>query len=1218
MPSTWLQESQDSLPAAIRAVMQRKELGELEKLETRLEQRLARRVHDVRYPDWDARVLLRRLVHSELKCRSALLHAEHAQRQVLGVQEYRDDRDTRAAHAAEFASLFAPCQSQARQDAAAVLQVGVARVLRKLSNKLLQGIEARNIEVVQDGLRQRRKEIALREGAPYPRPPHFPELAINAQQWMDEKRARDAATRRFAGELMEATRPKDGDDGDSCVLQEQPPVLLVVIGIHHFELVTEKTKSPPVLLHRFGDESEPVKGRLEYDQENGVLLCNGLHIFIPERIRNETTGKLAAMAEAARIEHELASGDPEAALAVAKDTDADVEEHPQRSEAPAGLFEYAVLYRCPPVTQREADSGFEEPMTPAETRLQRQRGLHCLRIEMRVAILRATPWVDEVSVQRLRGVSRELRAVVEDSGFVAERRSRVQTLLQRYCGIRWAELPCGEHCLGKPSSWDLNEHGVRVDKAITFRGFGDSTIDYTAPSLHQQDPGVYVSEYPITVRQWRRIARTFPHIAHLVTEADLRLHHYNLIPPAGARNARMIKRDVAEVPGRWFGGRWRAPDDAGTVDGSMPLELPFETAAKIAAALGCSIPTWQEWEVGTRGLEERDFAWGHTPAEEADLDIDRLPFGWAVPNPRRGMCADNGYVELASTAVAVHALHRARGFPKGEVGQLSPAFDAATMASGSPNLSPRHSRASFVVSPCSPSGGGGFECWRLYRIMQQRVSITGGTPISDDRAEGSALRPPLSQLLEVKVAPTAESPVLRRIGYDPVDGAANRPELMASERQGWLRLADGSGWVRMLGNDHQWRRAALHQLESGSPEAGPVLPAPASPFSRSTLSPRRFSTDLTPRPRTGGPRRALGSVGAGPRPSDAAQAARPPVRGGRRTSFSPAPDELHPRASHRFSAGRRVSDTINITLPGSVVARLGRRSRIVSWNGPRLSDTSRRSSLCGSEPGCQSPFFGMQPLWTPRSGDAQVPYGPVLRGVMRMGKEWNICKGDCALQRSQKVIWDRALRSASDLFSVQDVCQQAVALPRSFYASNHRAFSGPPLWCVAEEPRVMPIAERRAAIERDVLEGIDETRHPSISSAGSFMGEQVRMKGRGVRMRVNSPAAPGRIESEVIAPTRACFRLALQPGNGLAQLHPCRPLPRRCRHCFKEYFWRDECPHCSGMTEQLRKCGLDNLHDDTAPPSSGSDGSMSLSSRASQSFPTRTNRTEPVAHAVIG
>eukprot|EP00756_Hemistasia_phaeocysticola_P057226 Hpha_TRINITY_DN33853_c0_g1::TRINITY_DN33853_c0_g1_i1::g.27444::m.27444 len=1118
---------QDSLPAAVRAVQQNIELRSLEVEEQRLTERLARRVRDTLYPHWEQSMLLTAVARQEQKARASLLHNEAARFRANLAVEHRELCVLREVAQRSFQPLFGAIEEHTTLDD---VRMRYSKTLKAYYNKLLQKMEAREIGLAQDRLRQMRRLRLQGVTAP---PLHFPELAEESGRVALEKEERDSRTKLSAEQLMETYSVRQSADKQKCEVEKKKeekaiaegPKRMVAgtlpLGMHRFELVQSPAAGCSLWLEWHGHRQQVA--RIQYD--NGVLRCHGIWMPVPPKDRERICGTVATWAAAAKVPHDI-PGVLTEAVRVQLPSGVGEGEDERGTEGPAGLLEYAVLYECPKLSSADEEGKLfrRDNTTPTDLAQKLDR---IMPLSTRAVLARALPFLDEVGLQCVRAVSREVRSLVEEPRFVAERRFASQATLRR-CGVKFEELPAGDFRLGPPASWAREDCGP-----VTFRGFGDSSAEHTATTTYRQGAGQLVSSEPITVRQWQRIARAFPHVAHLVREEDLLLCNFNLVNPSMARNARLVQRDLVETSVRWFSGRWQPPP-RGKADPGMYLELPWETVTKIAAALGATVPTWQEWEVGTRGFEGREFSWAAAKAEETDMGLSRHPFAWPVPNPRFGQRADNGYVELAPTSVAVHAVHRVHEFPKDDssraLGSLPPPDDTASVYSGTGT----------VVSPRWAERRG--DIYRLYLVKRH--------------TEGKGPDTELPRLLEVKVAPTAESPVLRRLVFDSMDPTARQPEVCAQERMNWLRLADGSGWIRMQGGLYAWKKY-VKQLEHHPP---PLTP---------TAGQRRPTLQL-PASASRGRLRGVAS-----RMSSAGM-----MKGRRSRDLGGIVDQLR-------SARRRESESASIVvspLGGLKSRRAGQRQ--VSWFGTKkggaaVGPIARRLSFPEAGPQQQSPPVsprsprgkdgtGPTPLVSPRKSPFSdgASAEPVLRGVARLGKEWNLCCGDCFLMQSGATAFDRVLRSASDLFSVQDINQHVVSLPRDFYATNHRAFSGPPLWCLAPEPKCLPLLERKRILGSDV-EAEFETFGVPRSQPGQA-GRQIRAKRRMTRVPINVSVVAGQLNSLCVAPVRAAFRLSFAPG-GAPQPNPCRPVARSCDKCTREYYWQEECPRCSAVASALRR-----------------------------------------------
>eukprot|EP00818_Percolomonas_sp_WS_P000756 CAMPEP_0117437280 /NCGR_PEP_ID=MMETSP0759-20121206/1442_1 /TAXON_ID=63605 /ORGANISM="Percolomonas cosmopolitus, Strain WS" /LENGTH=912 /DNA_ID=CAMNT_0005228907 /DNA_START=51 /DNA_END=2786 /DNA_ORIENTATION=+ len=58
------------------------------------------------------------------------------------------------------------------------------------------------------------------------------------------------------------------------------------------------------------------------------------------------------------------------------------------------------------------------------------------------------------------------------------------------------------------------------------------------------------------------------------------------------------------------------------------LILPFQNCAKIADALGASLPTWQQWEVAARGKDSFPFPWGYQPVSARNTGVEHVKYSY--------------------------------------------------------------------------------------------------------------------------------------------------------------------------------------------------------------------------------------------------------------------------------------------------------------------------------------------------------------------------------------------------------------------------------------------------------------------------------------------------------------------------------------------------------------------------------------------------------------
>ncbi|KAJ9456013.1 hypothetical protein DIPPA_17183 [Diplonema papillatum] len=922
--------------------------------------------------------------------------------------------------------------------------------------------------------------------------------------------------------------------------------------------------------------------RMSYEPSSGLLVSGNFSMVVPSHGKADYERQLIRLADAAHISHNIGMRHLPGFLQL---KGGDNEEDPPVTEAPAGLLEYVLMYRCPGVRRRRVGKGarfaerscgdsrlgnlafalraalrFLPDGTPAgslaarlSARGARQKQQQLLplpqasvgsssaprarrlrstagrpshmAVETRKAIFWCLPYLDEVVLQLMKRVCREIFALVEDAVGAAERRKNAMKRLVDECAVDFVQLAQRCYRLGIPDD-ELREKtrpaadgGVELseDRPITFHGLGDECVDFMPPTTYEETGETWVTEVPVTVGQWRLIAAAFPHVAHLVTPDDIRLSAYNTITPADNRNARLTKKHAPrdETGSRaWFVPRLRGE----TVAPSTVLELPYETAAKIAACLSGTLPTWQQWEAGVRGVDGRRYPWGNS-VSEVTIALESLPLGWAVNNPRQGLAADNGYVELADTVVDVRSVHRAGQLPAapeedvtgGTAGRVAPAQGVRGQGS-----SRRRSKIALEIRQQAGAAGAaaGEEQPRAYQLHA-----------------GSR-----HGLWAVHEAPRVDSAVTRLLD----DGTTIFATVTGN---GWLCLADRQGWVKQQQQGVGWQevrsRAAAPDIvvetescESDTPEQSPHGSARTRP---------------------------LGVSFADASPAKAAA----PLGGSAKQLQLPAIAAAPPDAESIRRMMNSLGMKHRLNVPDSDWAE-----REAGLPRPGLLDETHASSSSFHDLDI-STAAKLLPAgrYKGRGFKYSCSDEPVLKGAARLGKEWNLATDQAKLMVSGKPLHDRVLRSVSDLFSKQDVCCHRTSLPRTFYATNHRAFSGPPAFCMIREPGVLPMAERRDLLRRKVDESDENLGVPP--PAGGEVGVQVRLRGHG-RRRFTGTQQP-----RFPTPVRAAFRLAFV-ATGLAQVHPCRPCARHCARCQKTYYYVEDCPTCTEFNKLLASYGVSN------------------------------------------
>ena len=381
--------------------------------------------------------------------------------------------------------------------------------------------------------------------------------------------------------------------------------------------------------------------RLRYSPSSGELRCGSYKVVLPLKGRKELEESLAGLADGAGLSHNI--GQQYEGAEIGEECDSSDEDtvlwrRELSKKKRRKLIKYAVLYKSPAVCESmQVDDSFRVPHS------------QYMNTGHRYALMQCFTFLDEPLVQNLRVVNREFCALIE--GSVSLRRVAYIKTLIRKCGVDFYRLPKGFYSLGVPQT-ELNKRkmseasGHTEKRNITFRGLGDDNVMYTLPSSYGVTEDVFMMREPMTVRQWRLVSEHFPHIAHLVTDKDIELLGYNVVPPSDSRNIKLVQKDCMESP---------------SIENCY-LELPFETVAKIAAALSGTLPSWQQWEAAVRTTEARPYPWGDD-ISDVSISLESLPFSWVVDNTNLGKRTDNGYIELGTSMMEVQEVHRAHRLP---------------------------------------------------------------------------------------------------------------------------------------------------------------------------------------------------------------------------------------------------------------------------------------------------------------------------------------------------------------------------------------------------------------------------------------------------------------------------------------------------------------------------------------------------------------------------
>ena len=166
-------------------------------------------------------------------------------------------------------------------------------------------------------------------------------------------------------------------------------------------------------------------------------------------------------------------------------------------------------------------------------------------------------------------------------------------------GVELVEVPAGEYRLGS----QMEDPAALL--ALPARW---GPLPGVNPRQRWTCPGGWISRSPLTVGQWRALTDDRApggQLAGLAGAEDL----------ARSEGRRVVEPEVT-VPPRHGEvqacGVERPPDRtlAQQMEPDPPLELPFEAAAAVAAALGLELPDWRLWEAAARGPGGLRYPWG--------------------------------------------------------------------------------------------------------------------------------------------------------------------------------------------------------------------------------------------------------------------------------------------------------------------------------------------------------------------------------------------------------------------------------------------------------------------------------------------------------------------------------------------------------------------------------------------------------------------------------
>lgn len=173
------------------------------------------------------------------------------------------------------------------------------------------------------------------------------------------------------------------------------------------------------------------------------------------------------------------------------------------------------------------------------------------------------------------------------------------------CGLAFARIPAGEYDVGLSDS----------DVPLLAK---PPQVDWV-PTLNTPGRRVATDEFLITkdvlrLSHWQQIA-AHPDLSH-VAELVPGEHLQRIEARRTAETTVLVEPSAGEVQSKGSGARHRRiPQQP---DPDPVLTLDSRAAAKVASALGASLPRWYEWEIATRGPEGWLYPWGD------EIDLEKL------------------------------------------------------------------------------------------------------------------------------------------------------------------------------------------------------------------------------------------------------------------------------------------------------------------------------------------------------------------------------------------------------------------------------------------------------------------------------------------------------------------------------------------------------------------------------------------------------------------
>eukprot|EP01006_Ploeotia_vitrea_P009334 TRINITY_DN21915_c0_g1_i1.p1 TRINITY_DN21915_c0_g1~~TRINITY_DN21915_c0_g1_i1.p1 ORF type:complete len:871 (+),score=39.49 TRINITY_DN21915_c0_g1_i1:40-2652(+) len=189
-------------------------------------------------------------------------------------------------------------------------------------------------------------------------------------------------------------------------------------------------------------------------------------------------------------------------------------------------------------------------------------------------------------------------------------------------GIGFAYVPAGRYSLGiadnenvnmlaaldhieNKTQWELlSEQQKENSVGLSSIGLrpkipdGSTFMSYIPPRKVDLG-GFFISVYPVRMTDWQNLMgrpEFQEKLSKIVTPTLAEGYKHNYCPQY--------------LAGQMFGFTKHKKNQMDDTD-SPSMELPYWTAVEVATALGCRLPTWQEWEVAARGPEAFLYPWGN-------------------------------------------------------------------------------------------------------------------------------------------------------------------------------------------------------------------------------------------------------------------------------------------------------------------------------------------------------------------------------------------------------------------------------------------------------------------------------------------------------------------------------------------------------------------------------------------------------------------------------